>query len=87
MKLEIEITEEEIKSAMERKVRTAIADQTNQWGTDRYIKEQIAARWKEVVDAMIMEHLNDSVIMHEKITKGIEAKLRGQLTALMKVKK
>ena len=32
MKLEIEITEDEIKSALERKVRTAIADQTNQWG-------------------------------------------------------
>ena len=43
MKLEIEITEEELRSAIERKVRTAVADQTNSYGTDAYIKEQLLA--------------------------------------------
>jgi len=87
MKLEIEITEEEIKSAMERKVRTAIADQTNQWNVDTYIKDRVAAHWKEAVDDLVKEYLNDSVRMREKIVKSIEAKLRGQVTALMKVQK
>ena len=45
MKLEIEITEEELRSAIERKVRTAVADQTNSYGTDAYIKEQVKAHW------------------------------------------
>ena len=87
MKLEIEITEEEIRSAMERKVRTAIADQTNQWNVDRYIKDQVAEHWKASVDAMVREELADSERLREKIIAAIEAKLKGQLTAMMKVKK
>jgi hypothetical protein len=87
MKLEIEITEAEIKSAVERKVRTAIADQTNQWRTDDYIKEQVARQWRLTVDSLVTEYLNDSTVMREKIVKSIEAKLRGQVTALMKAGK
>ena len=87
MKLEIEITEEEIKSALERKVRTAIADQTNQWNVDSYIKGQVAEHWKSTVDVMVREELADSERLREKIIAAIEAKLKGQLTAMMKVKK
>lgn len=87
MKLEIEITEDEIKSAVERKVRTAIADQTNQWGTDRYIKDAVSSKWKEVVDSMVVECLSNSEQMKAKILTQIEAKLRGQLNSMMKVKK
>ena len=87
MKLEIEITEEEIRSAIERKVRTAIADQTNQWNVDSYIKAQVAEHWKLAVDAMVREELADSERLREKIIASIEAKLKGQLTAMMKVKK
>ncbi len=84
MKLEIEITEAEIKSAIERKVRTAIADQTNQWGIDAYIRNQVTTQWKAAVNSMVEEQLKDSPKMREKIVKSIEAKLRGQVTALMK---
>lgn len=87
MKLEIEITEEEIKSAMERKVRTAIADQTNQWGVDQFIKETIKKHWREQCEAMILEQLGNSEAMKAKIQSSIEAKLRGQLTAMMREKK
>lgn len=87
MKLEIEITEEEIKSAVERKVRVAIGDQTNQWGTDQYIKDRVKAEWKSTVDGMVHEILTNSEVMRAKIVKSIEDKLRGQLTAVMKVKK
>lgn len=87
MKLEIEITEEEIKSAMERKVRTAIADQTNQWGVDMFIKETVKKHWREQCEAMIVEGLSNSPVLRDKIQASIEAKLRGQITALMKEKK
>ena len=87
MKLEIEITEEEIKSAVERKVRTAIADQTNQWGTDRYIKEAVSAKWKDVVDQIVLDCLQNSEQMKAKILTQIEAKLRGQLNTVMRAKK
>lgn len=86
MKLEIEITEAELKSAVERKVRTAVADQTNQWNVDQYIKEQVKKHWQGTVDALVLEMLNDSQVMKDKIRAAIENKLRGQITALMKVK-
>ena len=44
VKVEIEITEEEIKSAIERKVRTAIADQTSNYGVEQYIKESVKSK-------------------------------------------
>jgi hypothetical protein len=87
MKLEIEITEAELKSAVERKVRTAVADQTNQWNVDSYIKEQVKKHWQGSVEALVLEMLKDSPRMKEKIQASIEAKLRGQITALMKEKK
>lgn len=55
MKLEIEITEDEIRGAIERKVRTAVADQSNVYNTDFYIKEQVKAHWKKAVDNLIVE--------------------------------
>ena len=87
MKLEIEITEAEIKSAIELKVRTAVADQTNQWNVDNYIKDQVKKHWQAAVESLVLEMLNDSPRMREKIQASIEAKLRGQITALMKEKK
>jgi len=87
MKLEIEITEDEIRSAVERKVRTAIADQSNNWQVDRYIKDQVKQHWESACNDMVLEQLSNSEVMKAKIQATIEAKLRGQITALMKVKK
>lgn len=84
MKLEIEITEDEIRSAVERKVRTAIADQTNHWAVDAYIKEQVKEHWKLAVDALVSEALNDSKTLREKILAEMEKKLRAQLAAALK---
>jgi hypothetical protein len=84
MKLEIEITEDEIRSAVERKVRTAIADQTNNWGTDTYVKECVKAHWKTAVDALVAECLNDSAALREKIRGEVERKLRAQVSAAIK---
>jgi len=84
MKLEIEITEDEIRSAVERKVRTAVADQTNQWNVDSYIKERVKEHWKAAVDALVSEALNDSKALREKIAAELEKKLRAQLAAALK---
>ena len=84
MKLEIEITEEELRNAIERKVRTAVADQTNHYGTDAYIKEQVKAHWKAAVDALVAEALTDSKALREKIAAELEKKLRAQLATALK---
>ena len=84
MKLEIEITEDEIRSAVERKVRTAVADQTNQWNVDSYIKERVKEHWKLAVDGLVAEVLNDSKALREKIAAELEKKLRAQLSAALR---
>ena len=84
MKLEIEITEDEIRSAIERKARTAIADQTNAYNTDVYIKEQVRAHWHAAVDNLIVEEMYNSQSLREKIRGEFERKLRLQLAAAIK---
>lgn len=84
MKLEIEITEDEIRSAVERKIRVAVADQSNQWGADEYIKKQVKAQWQTAVDAMILDTLNNSQGLRDKIAAELERKIRAQLAAAMK---
>jgi len=84
MKLEIEITEEELRNAIERKVRAAVADQTNSYGTDAYIKDQVKAHWKAGVDALVEEALKDSAVLRKKIAAELEKKLRAQLATALK---
>jgi hypothetical protein len=84
MRLEIEITEDEIRSAVERKIRVAVADQSNQWGADEHIKKQVKAQWQTAVDAMILDALNNSQALRDKIAAELERKIRAQLAAAMK---
>lgn len=83
MKLEIEITEEEIKSAIERKVRTAIADQTSNYGVEQYIKESVKSKWREVVDRMVEEYLSDSEKLKAKVISEVDKKLKAKIQAVM----
>jgi len=83
LKLEIEITEDEIKSAIERKVRTAIADQTSNYGVEQYIKESVKSKWKEVVDRMVEEYLSDSEKLKAKVISEVDKKLKAKIQAVM----
>ena len=84
MRLEIEITEDEIRSAIERKVRTAIADQTNSYNTDSYIRDQVKANWRAAIDNLIVEEMYNSQALREKIRAEFERKLRLQLATTIK---
>ena len=87
MKYEIEITDDEIRSALERKIRVAIADQTNQWGTGQALQAAVKAHWKDVMERIVTEELAKVPALRLKVAQAIEAKLRGQLNAAMKVSK
>lgn len=84
MKLEIEITEDEIRSAMAAQIRTAIATYSNRWGVEDDIKKQVKLHWHTAVDAMILDALNNSQALRDKIAAELERKIRAQLTAVMK---
>lgn len=84
MKLEIEITEEELRSAIARKVRTSVADQTNSLGADAYIREQVKVHWKAAVDALVQDAIKDSNTLREKIEAELVRKIRAKLSAAVK---
>ena len=84
MKIEIEITDDDMRTAIASKVAAAVYAQTNSYETERYIKERVAAGWKSAVDAMVTELLSDSAVIREKIAVEIERKLRSQLAVAMK---
>lgn len=84
MRVEIEISEEELRTSVERKVRSAIADQANTHMAESYIKDQVRAIWKSSVDALVAEALSNSGVLREKIAAEIEKKLRAQLAVALK---
>jgi hypothetical protein len=84
VKLEIEISEDEIRDAIARKVRVAIADQTNQWSVDEFIRNTVKKYWQEVADKMVRDCLAESETMRSKIVEAVERKLKSQVAALMK---
>lgn len=88
MKVEIEVTEAEIKDAIERKARIAIAEYTDRtWLHEPFIKSLLKKHWEETVDKAIKEQCESSDAIKAMVIKKIEAKIQGQVTALMKVKK
>ena len=86
MKLEIEITEAEIRSAIERKVRVAIADQTSQWSVDNSIKEEVRKAIPTAITALINECLADHDGLRDKIIEKIERAMTAKVQAALKMK-
>lgn len=84
MEITIEITEDEIRDALERKVRVAIADQTNRWSSDEEIKQAVKKHFGGTVDLMVYEELQNCEALKAKIVAEIERKLRNQIAAAMK---
>jgi len=84
VKLEIEITEAEIKDAIERKIRVAIADQNQTYDADGYIKARVKAIWTEAVDRVAAELIGDSKTLQEKINQAVANKVKARVSAALK---
>ena len=84
MKIEIEVSEAELKDALARHVRTAVADRVNAWGAQTALREAVAKKYKELVSELVIEELKKSKVIREQIQTALVAKIRGQLTAAMK---
>jgi hypothetical protein len=87
MKLEIEVSEAELKDALARHVRTAVADRVNSWGQQAKLKEIVAAKYDELVREIVVEELKKSDAIRKQVQEAMVSKIRGQLTAAMKVPK
>lgn len=87
MKLEIEVTEEEIKSAIACRVRVAIANLSNAFQTDVYIKREVKRQVPPVIDDIIIKCLQQTPALEAKVIAQIEATMKRRTTALMKAGK
>lgn len=86
MKVEIEITEEEIKSAIERKVRTAIAGITESYRGETAIKDEVKKAWDIHMQKIVADVIKDEAAIRERVVAALEAKIKGQLQRVMSKK-
>lgn len=84
MKLEIEVSEAELKDALERHIRTAVADRVNSWGEAHNIKTLVQAKYKELVAEIVEEELRNAPKIREHVQTALVNKIKGQLTAALK---
>ena len=84
MRIEVEIPEEELRAAIQRKITDAIAVILNSYTTDNYIKERVKLQWRQAVDALVLEALSDHKELRALISAEVERKLRLQLAAAIK---
>ena len=84
MKIEIEVTEEEIRSALELPIRRQVSSTLSHWSVEEDIKRMINDRWPEVEKAMIEEQLTDSEKLKQQICDEILRKLKLQVDRVMR---
>jgi hypothetical protein len=84
MKLEIEITEAEIKSAIERRVRLAVTDQSLALNTENHIKDRVKHHWNAAVEAMVAQVIGDSSKLKEMVDRAVEARVKARVQSALK---
>ena len=84
MKLEVEITEQEIKDALDRKVRQAIAEQNASWNAANEIKDRTKKAWSEAVESLLADILGSSAELKKMVDAEVEKRVKARVTAALK---
>lgn len=84
MILEVEITEQELRDALARKVRSAIAERNESWGAANEIKERTKKAWGEAVDSLLAELLGSSAELKRMIDAEVEKRIKARVTAALR---
>jgi uncharacterized membrane protein YheB (UPF0754 family) len=83
MKFELELSEEDIRSALQAKVQSALRSKLSEWTLDGYVKDRINNFWREELDKLVVDAMHDYEPLKQKIAAAMEKKLRGQLHRAM----
>jgi predicted transcriptional regulator len=78
------VTKEELKDALERKVRVAVSQYCESWNVERQVKDIINQEAPQILQELIREKLQDSEALKEQVRKALENKLKAQLTKVLK---
>ena len=84
MKLEIEITEAEIKSALERKVRVAIAEQATPWASEQKIRDTVKAHWNQAMESLVADLIGNHSALKALVEKAVEARVKDRVAKALK---
>jgi len=84
IKIVVDISESEIRTAIETSIRAAVEARLKDWKTEKYIAFRVEQEWNSNIDAHINEALLDFPALKEKIAQEVEAKLKRQISAVMK---
>ena len=85
---DVEIRDEDILDIIKKEVHEAIVKQvqskTRMWGAEEAMRRKVTDLYDKHLDDMIRTELANSAVLREKVVKEIEAKLRRQVSAIMK---
>ena len=84
MKIEIDISEEEITKSVAGIVHQAVREKVGHWQCRDYIKDRINALWESNVEGLIIEALNNRDDIRTRIANQLERKIQAQLTIALK---
>jgi acyl-CoA hydrolase len=83
VKVQIDIDEEVVAQALQKKVAEVIAQRVAAWGTESEIKARIDRIWGATLDRLCADQLALSDKLKERIAAEIERKLRRKIATLM----
>jgi hypothetical protein len=84
VKVEIEISDDAIRSAVELDVARAITSRANGWGIQDVIKKEVEARWQAVVPKLIEQRLSNSERLNELIDEEVKRQIKSRIAKLVK---
>lgn len=86
MKIEIEITEDDIAKNILPKIKSTMVEIISGYQFNDMLKSEIKKQLYSGLGQMIDEQLKNSALIEAKITEEIQAKIKRQLTQLMSKK-
>jgi len=84
MKLEVEISEETLKTACNEKVKLEISRFVQSYPCEDSIKTKVRAAVPSAIDAIIADVLSNSAELRAKVVAEVERKMRLQIAAVMR---
>ena len=84
MRIELEITDEEIRQTLNKAATVAVINALTHWSVADQVKKMVQVQWPVVVGGMIEEMVKDHEPMKAKIAEEIAKKLRAQVNAALK---
>lgn len=79
MKIEVEISEDDLRAAIEDKVKRIITEQTLSRMTDAYVRAQVVRQWNAAVDSLVAEQPFDLEALRGKIAGEVQMKINQTL--------